>query len=226
MKRKMSKMLALLLAVIMAMSTATMVSAKSLATSISIKGSVKTIYVGQVKEFDSRIRPAYVDIPDRNIIWSSSNSKVLKVLEKKDDDTKVKALKSGTATLTVKIKGTNIKASRTITVKKNKTTSVSSYEKKITGYKNSLKTIFKDMRAEKAEAGYSARYQQVRAFEKRIDKIDNKLDALEDTIEYKYDSGKISNKQYRSLEKKIDSVENYMDDMEDYLEDKFGDFDD
>lgn len=226
MKKITKKIISLLLATVMALSMATVAYAAPAPTKISIKGSVKTMYVGQTYELDSRIRPYDDVVRDKNIIWSSSNSKVLKVLEKRDDDTKVKALKAGKATITVKIKGTKLKATRVITVKKNKKSSISSYEKKITTYNTQLKNILKKIRSAAVSSNYQSRMRTALDFKRQIDGVENKLEALEDTIEYKYDSGKISRSQYRSLERKIDKVDDYASDIEDELEYKFGDFDD
>lgn len=226
MRKLLKALLSVTLATVMALSMAMVASAAPAPTKISIKGSLKTMYVGQTYELDSRIRPYDDVVRDNRIIWTSSNPKVLKVLKKRDDDTKVKALKAGTATITVKIKGTTLKATRKITVKQNKKNTISSYEKKIKGYQSSLETIKSNIRKATVSRDYRARMRAALDFKRQIEKIEDKLDSLEDTIEYKYDSGKITWKQYRSLEKKIDKVDDYASDIEDELEYKFGDFDD
>ena len=79
------------------------VMAAAKAKKIAIKGK-KTVAVGSTIELDSVITPKKAKIKDRNIIWTSSKPSVAKVLEKRDDDTKIKGMKAGTATITVRIK--------------------------------------------------------------------------------------------------------------------------
>lgn len=226
MKKTFRKFVSILLAAVMTLSMAAVVMAAPSPTKISVKGSLKTMYVGQTYELDSRIRPYDDVVRDRNIIWSSSNSKVLKVLEKRDDDTKVKALKAGKARITVRIKGTKLKATRTITVKKNKKSSTSSYEAKIKSYNTQLKKIEKKIRSAKVSSDYRSRMKTALNFKRQIEKVENKMEALEDTLEYKYESGRLSRSQYRNLERKLERVDDYASDIEDELEYKFGDFDD
>lgn len=226
MKRTIRKFISILLAAVMTLSMATVATAAPAPTKISIKGSLKTMYVGQTYELDSKIQPYDDVVKDKNIIWSSSNSKVLKVLKTRDDDTDVKALKAGKATITVRIKGTKLKATRTITVKAKKTTSVSSYEKKINSYNTELKAIEKKISSASVSSNYKTRKKTAQSFERQIEKIEDKLDALEDTIENKYESGKLSRSNYKSLERKIEKAEDYASRIEDKLEKKFGDYDD
>lgn len=194
--------------------------------SVSITGS-KTVYVGNTIELDSYISPGYLDLKDSQYTWSSSNSSIAKVLVKNDDDTKIKGVKAGTATITVKINGTNLKAAYKITVKKAKKSSVSTAKAKIKAYKKKAKTIKQAIKKIKLASTYSGRRTQYYKYVKKIKKIENKLESLEDTWEIKYERGKISRSQYKSIERKVDSAEDYLERVEDYLEQKFSyEFDD
>ncbi len=102
------------------------------AESISIEDSKRVLRVGQKLKLDSEILPDEAEVRDRNIIWTSSNPKVLRVLEKRDDDTKIKALKAGKAKITVRIKGTKLSASRTFYGKKKTNSSASDLKSKYT----------------------------------------------------------------------------------------------
>lgn len=226
MKKYVKKLISLVLAGTMVLSSATIVFGAAAPTKIAISGSLKTMVKGQKADLDSRITPAKSRVKDSNIVWTSSDPKVVKVLDKYDDDTEIKALKTGKATITVSIKGTNLKAAREITVKEVSTTSSSSYSKKIEGYKSDLKAVYNSIKATTPAKSYKDRYAQVRSFEKKIDKIEDKLDTLEDRIEAQYKAGKLTRSQFRKLENKLEAVEDYASDVEDYLEDRFGDFDD
>lgn len=193
---------------------------------IAIRESLSRMTVGQKAELDSKITPAGAKVRDKKIVWTSSNPKVIRVLEKYDDDTEIKALKEGTATITVRIKGTSWKASRKITVTKGTQASASSYEKKIKKYQAELKEIESSMKKASAKSGYQARRQQAAAYDAKIEKIEDKLDDLEDAIERLYDTGGLSGSQYKKLERRLEEAEDYASELEDYLEDKFGDFDD
>ena len=70
------------------------VMAAAKAKKIAIKGK-KTVAVGSTIELDSVITPKKAKIKERNIIWTSSKPSVAKVLEKRDDDTKIKGMKAG-----------------------------------------------------------------------------------------------------------------------------------
>lgn len=225
---KKRRLLAIILTLALALSILVPVTAVSNVESISITGK-KTVYVGKKIELDSVISPGYVDIDDDNIVWTSSNSKVAKVLDKRDDDTKIKGLKAGKATITVKIEGTGIKATYKITVKKAKKTKtgVAAAKKTIKKYKKNAKAIRKDIKNVKLAGTYEGRLKQYRAFENRIDKIDNKLDRLDDKWENKYELGKVTYKNYRSVEKQIEKVDDYLEGVDEYLEAKFNyEFDD
>lgn len=190
--------------------------------SISITGS-KTVYVGNTIELDSHISPGYLDLNDSQYTWSSSNSSVAKVLIKNDDDTKIKGVKAGTATITVKVNGTNIKSTYKITVKKAKksTSSTSAAKTKLKKYKSNAKKIKQDIKKVKLASTYSSRRTQYYSFVKRMKSIENKLDKMEDTWESKYERGKISYSTYKSMERKIEQVEDYLEIVEDYLDQKF-----
>lgn len=215
------KLIAGLLAFAVMASTSLPALAASRATGISIKGK-KTVTVGSTIELDSVITPKNAKVKDSNIIWSSSKPSVAKVLEKRDDDTKIKGMKAGTATITVKVKGTSLKKKFKITVKKaSNTTSTSAAEKKIETYKEEAKALKAQIGSIQLAETMEQRRTQYHTYEAKIEAIERKLDKLEDTWEDKYESGKITRSQYRSLEKKIDAAEDYLDEVEDYLDLKF-----
>lgn len=224
MKNNAKKLIPLLLTFIMLLSLSVTASAAA-AKKISITGSLKTMVVGQKKELDTKITPKRAKVRDRNIVWTSSNPKVIRILENYDDETEIKALKAGTATITVSIKGTNLKASRKITVKNSSAASVSSYTKKISSCTDSLKDIYNSIKKAAVKSGYSAARRQAQTYENKLEKIEDQLDELEDTIKSLYRSGKFTASQYNSLKKKLKSADRYADKAEDYLEGKFGDFD-
>ncbi|MDO4556756.1 MAG: hypothetical protein Q4B70_16710, partial [Lachnospiraceae bacterium] len=149
-------------------------------TSIKISGK-STVSVGSKLELDSVLGPKGADTDDDRIVWSSSKPSVAKVLEKRDDDTKIKGVKAGTATITVKIKGTKIKASKKITVKKKASTSssTSSDTKKIAEYKKTAQNLKKTIQRTKAKSSAAERKSQYNKFENQIESLDNKLEKLE-----------------------------------------------
>lgn len=147
------RLMAGLLAGIMTISLAMPATAAVKAEKITIKGK-NTVTVGKTIELDSVITPKKAKVKDRNIIWRSSDSSIAKVLETKDDDTKIKGIKAGTATITVKIKGTSIK--------------------------NTLKEKIKKLTLASTA---SARKTQYRTYEQKINEIDKKLDKIDDKWE-------------------------------------------
>lgn len=197
-------------------------------TKISIKAEASTVNVGKTLDLDSRIRPKTVKIKDRNIVWTSSNSKVAKVLDKYDDDTKIKGIKNGTATITVKIKNTSIKATRKITVKKpKKATGTSAYEKKITTYTKEAEAIYKEITDTTLAASFMERTTQYYHLTGELEELENKIDRLDDDMENDYRDEKLTQKQYRDLERSLDNLDNYLDTVDSYLERKFNyEFDD
>lgn len=226
MKKRLS---AVILTLAMSLSLAIPTMAATKPTSISITGK-STVYVGKKIELDSKISPKKAKVKDSKIVWSSSKPSVAKVLDKKDDDTEIKGMKAGTATITVKIKGTKLKATHKVTVKKAKTTSTSSTasdEKKIKSYKKEAQALKKEINNTKLAATKTERKKQYRALEKKIEKIEDKLEKIEDKWEDRWEDGKASRTTYRSIEKKVEAVEDYLDTLEDVLEEKFNyEFDD
>lgn len=217
------KLIVGLLAFTMMASAAMPTMAAAKAEKISIKGK-KTVTVGKTIELDSVVTPKEAEVKDSNIIWSSSKPSVAKILEKRDDDTKIKGMKAGTATITVRIKGTSIKKNYKITVKKaskNSKTSTDAAIKKINTYKTEAKNLKTEISNIQPAETIDQRREQYRAYEAKIDAIDRKLDKLDDKWEDKYKAGKITRSMYRSLERKIDAVEDYLDELEDYLDQKF-----
>lgn len=226
MKKKILTGLALLGCTIMLFGNESMAASK--AKQITIKSAASTIKVGQTLNLDSRIRPSSARIKDRNIVWTSSNSKVVKVLDKYDDDTKIKGIKEGTATITVKIKNTTLKASRKVSVKKTqKNTSAAAYEKKISTYNNDGKAIYKEISNTSLAALSADRINQYHNLLNKIELLENKISRLEDDIEDKYWDGKITKTQYRTLDRLLDRLEDYLDTVDDFLDRKFNyEFDD
>ncbi len=217
------KLMAGLMAATLIISSAMPAMAAVRPKKIYIEGK-KTVAVGGTIELDSEIRPDEAEVRDRNIIWTSSKPSVAKVLKKRDDDTKIKGIKAGTATITVRIKGTSIKKKCKITVKKvsKKTAAgVDAAIKKISQYKADAKALKSEIGNIQLAGTFTERRTQYRTYEKKIDAIDRKLDSLEDKWEDKYDDGKITRSQYRKLERKIEAAEDYLETVEDYLEEKF-----
>ena len=77
----------------------------------------KTLRTGQKFELEAFARPS--DYDDDQLIWTTSNKKVVKIVsrDRRDDDITVKAVKTGKAKITCRIRGTK-KKTCTITVKK------------------------------------------------------------------------------------------------------------
>ena len=204
------KLMAGLLVFTMIVSSAMPVMAATRAKRIYIEGK-KTVTVGGIIELDSEIGPRGAKVSDRNIIWTSSKPSVAKVLEKRDDDTKIKGMKAGTATITVRIKGTSKKA----------TADVNAAIKKINQYKADAKALKTQIANIQLAATYQQRRVQYHTYENKIDAIDEKIGRIEDKWEDKYDYGKVSYSQYRKVERKAEAAEDYLETVEDYLEYKF-----
>ncbi len=214
--------LSIFLAMVFALTMAIPTMATTDAKSILITGR-KTVYVGKTIELESRIFPGYVKVSDYNIEWSSSNSKIAKVLQYRDDDTKIKGVKAGKAKITVKIRGTNIKATYKITVKKVKKSksSLTTAKKTLKSYKKKAKSIKTAIKKIKLDQTVTGRRQQYYSYERKINAVENKLDRMDDKWESKYELGKVSYKSYRTIARKIESVEDYLEIVEDYLDRKF-----
>lgn len=203
-------------------------SAATKADRIAIEGK-KSVTVGKTIELDSEIYPDEVEVRDSDIIWTSSKPSVAKILRKNDDDTKLRGVKAGTTTITVRIKGTDIKATKKVTVKKatGSSSSQSTDKTKLTKYKKKAKNIKTEIKKVTLASTFEGRRTQYNNFENRLDAIGNKLDTMEDKWEDKYDRGEIGRTTYRSMEKEIEKVEDYLEKVEDYLEKKFNyEFDD
>lgn len=78
----------------------------------------RTVRVGQKFELKAYARP--YDYDDDQLIWSTSNKKVVKIVSKdrRDDDITLKAMKTGKVKITCRIRGTKKKKTCTVTVKK------------------------------------------------------------------------------------------------------------
>ena len=215
------KLIAGLLTFAVMASTAMPALAAPKATGISVKGK-KTVIVGGTIELDSVITPKRAKVRDHDIILSSSKPSVAKVLDKRDDDTKIRGVKAGTATITVKVKGTSLKKKFKITVKKaSKTTSTSAAETKIETYTQEAKALKTQIGSIQLAETIEQRRVQYHTYKAKIEAIEHKLDKLDDTWEDKYESGKITRSQYKSLERRIETAEDYLDEVEDYLDLKF-----
>lgn len=78
----------------------------------------RTVRSGQKFELKAYARP--YDCDDDQLIWSTSNKKIVKILsrDRRDDDITLKAVKTGKAKITCRIRGTKKKKTCTVTVKK------------------------------------------------------------------------------------------------------------
>lgn len=183
---------------------------------VKIEGAT-SVRVGKTIELDTNIYPDDDLVNSWNIVWKSKKPSVAKVLNARGEDTRIKGLKAGTAKIVVKIKGTNIKATKTITVKKNvsASTEASSDKKKLKKYKKKLKKIRKQIAGTAVPATAAERRSIYLKFEKKINAIDIKIDVINDRWDNRWGNTA------RAMEIKVDSVENYMESVEDYLESKF-----
>lgn len=177
---------------------------------IEIKGG-STIYVGEILELDADVEPDDDGVRDSRIVWKSSKPSVAKVLQKRGDDTEIKGKKAGTAKITVRVRGTKLKAVKTITVKREASASgeAKKDEKALKKYKAAMKKLFKEMK----KAGASASQEEIKSYKSRLDAIESKLEVLDE----KWDDR--SGKTARNIKKKIDRVEDILEDAEEYLED-------
>lgn len=180
-----------------------------------------TVRVGKTIELDTDIFPDDDMVSSWNITWKSKNPSVAKVLHKRGDDTRIKGLKAGKAKIVVKIKGTNLKATKTITVKKKISSGAesSSDQKKLAKYKKKIKKIRKQMAKTAVPASAAERRAVYRNFERKLNAIDRKIDVINDRWDDRWGSTA------RSMERAVDQVENYLESVEDYLEHRF-DWDD
>lgn len=217
-------------AIIFAAAAATMfavnIDTKAASKKIYIDGS-RTAWVGRTIELDAD--GAFDDdyVRDSNIVWSSNKPSVAKVLQKKGDDTRIKARKAGTAKITVRIKGTSLKATMKLKVKKTSTASSkwntskgsNSDMEKLTNYRKQIKKLFKQIKDANWNVSANQRRNQYYTFAKQLNTIDYQLDKMNDRWDDRW--GKTA----KQMDDAIDRVEDYLDDVEDYLEDKF-DWDD
>lgn len=226
MKRK--NLSVLLISALITLSMAVPVLGVTGAQSVVITGE-KTVSKGKTIELDSVIFPDYADVPDYQIVWSSSNSKVAKVLRKNDDETRIKGMKAGKATITVKISGTNLKASCKVTVKKakKKKSGAAAAKKKIKSYRTQAKKIKSQINRTTLAANYAQRRSQYFSLEGKLKSVEHKLERIEEQWETKYEFGQVSYKTYRSVEKSINSADYYLETVEHALNQKFNyEFDD
>lgn len=176
-----------------------------------------SVRVGKTIELDTDIYPDDDLVSSWNIVWKSKNPSVVKVLNKRGDDTRIKGLKAGKAKVVVKIKGTNIKATKTITVKKSVSASSESAsdKNKLKKYRKKIKKIRKQIANTAVPGDAASRRTIYQSFERKLNKIDRKIDVINDRW------GSTA----RSMERAVESVENYLESVENYLEHRF-DWDD
>ena len=176
-----------------------------------------SVRVGRTIELDTDIYPDDDLVSSWNIVWKSKKPSVVKVLNKRGEDTRVKGLKAGKAKIVVKIKGTNIKATKTITVKKNVSASSESAsdKKKLNKYKKKIKKIRKQIAKTAVPATAAERRAVYLKFESKLNKLDRKIDVINDRWDDRWGSTA------RSMERAVDVAENYLESVEDYLEHRF-----
>ena len=176
-----------------------------------------SVQVGKTIELDTNIYPDDDLVSSWDVVWTSKKPSVLKVLNKRGDDTRVKGLKAGKAKVVVKINGTNIKTTKTITVKKAASTSsvADSDRKKLKKYRKKIKKLRKQMAATAVPATPAERRAVRQNFERRLNAIDLKIDVISNRWDDRWGSTA------RSMERAVDSVENYMEIVEDYLDHRF-----
>lgn len=187
---------------------------------VRIEGA-SSVRVGKTIELDTDIYPDDDLVNSWNIVWKSKNTSVAKVLNSRGDDTRIRGLKAGTAKIVVQIKGTNIKATKKITVKQkvSASTESASDKKKLKKYRKKLKKIRKQIANTAVPATAAERRSIYLNFERKLNAIDRKIDVINDRWDDRW--GSIA----RSMELAVDRVENYMESVEDYLDHKF-DWDD
>ncbi|MCD8019942.1 MAG: Ig-like domain-containing protein [Clostridiales bacterium] len=183
---------------------------------IVIEGA-KTVTVGNTIELDTEIYPDDDLVRDSDIVWTSSNSSVAKVLVSNGDDTRVKGVKAGTATITVSIKGTSIKATQTVTVKKAQTYAKAAKKaiKKLKKYKAQLKSLKTTIANTKLASTAAQRRSQYYNLEYKLEVIENKIEVIEDTWEHR------TGTKAQKVNRKLYKVENYAESVENYLEAHF-----
>ena len=176
-----------------------------------------SVQVGKTIELDTNIYPDDDLVSSWDVVWTSKKPSVLKVLNGRGDDTRVKGLKVGKAKVVVKINGTNIKTTKTITVKKAASTSsvADSDRKKLKKYRKKIKKLRKQMAATAVPATPAERRAARQNFERRLNAIDLKIDVISNRWDDRWGSTA------RSMERAVDSVENYMEIVEDYLDHRF-----
>lgn len=196
-------------------------------TAISIKADSSQMTVGAKMDLESKIAPKNAKVPDRNIIWSSSDSRVIKVKETRDDDTEIKALREGKATITVKIKGTNLKAAKTITVVKKGSAAdiLAGVKTETSKCKKLIQSYEKKIAAMKPTGDEAADRRTYLDMEKKLDAVDNRLEKAGDKLEDLYRDKDISAKTYRTYDSKLEDLEDAVGHLEDELENIFGDDD-
>lgn len=211
----------------MAMATAVMaptaLSAKAAAApqGIRIEGA-KTVRVGKTIELDTEIYPDDDMVNSWNIVWESNKPSVAKVLYKNGDDTKIQGKKTGTAKITVRIKGTNLKATYKVNVQKAVSTSTqaSSDKNKIKKYKKKIRNIRNNIKNLTVPTDPTERRTKYLVWEKKLKNVENKLDVINDRWDDRYGTTA------RQMETKVERAENLLESAEDYLDLKFGYYDD
>ncbi len=86
-----------------------------------ISSTSKTVDLG--KKFELKVYTSQYNVEDDYFVWSSSNDNIVAIWDddNRGDEMEFKALKSGSATVTCKIQGTDVKKTCKVTVKEGRT---------------------------------------------------------------------------------------------------------
>lgn len=193
---------------------------------ITISGS-KTVEVGEEIDLKAKVLPTNAVFDEDDIKWTSSKSSVARVMDTYGDDTEIKGVKAGEATITARIMNTNVKATYKVTVQDTSKPAVddstikTSMEKEIANVQKQAEQLNKDIEAVVLGNSYMERRKQYYNFDHQLDRIDDQLDTLEDRVESYWERGNIDYDTAYYLEQKLDAAEEYLDTVEDALEWKF-----
>lgn len=160
---KMKRFLSLLLTVVMALSLCCGLGISASAADVSVSLPYKTLTVTQGKAV--ALKPEVKGVSKYTLVWSTTDKSIAKV----SSDGKVSGVKKGTATVTVKVKGTDAKASVKITVG-TRVTSVSAGVSSVTlkkGESYDIDPVVKPSNASDKRVSYSTS-------NKKVAKIDAK----------------------------------------------------
>ncbi|MDO5146646.1 MAG: Ig-like domain-containing protein [Eubacteriales bacterium] len=189
------------------------------ATKITIEGR-KKIEVGEMTELDAEIFPDDDFVKDSDIAWKSSKPSVIKVIHQKGEDVFVKGKKTGTAKITVRIKGTNISAVKKMKVTKaSGQTAANKDKKKLKKWEQEVQSVRREIEGESVGSSYEENRALFYAYKAKLDRVEEKIDDLEGKWENRY------GKKARKMKDAIEAVEDALEEAEESMERKFGDFD-